>query len=69
MKQFGEAGGEAVSQVKELWEKHYIRCGDSYVSLGPYAVLRTQGRHLCGISVRSINGGGQIKGGGVAWRR
>jgi hypothetical protein len=38
--QSGAAGEEAVGEVLRLWEQHFAKCGDSYVSLGRGNSLR-----------------------------
>jgi hypothetical protein len=77
--QYGAAGEEAVSEVMKLWEQHFTKCGDSYVSLG----LGDRLRQLKGVSfvvsrrnqltkgdeLKGLEWGGQVKAKWNVWRR
>ena len=77
--QSGAVGEEAVSEVMKLWDQHFTRCGDSYVSLGPGNNLR----QLRGVSfvvsrrdpltkadgLKGFEWGGQVKAQWNVWRR
>ncbi len=40
VRQSGTVAEQAVSEVKKLWEQHFTRCGDSYVSLDSNNIVR-----------------------------
>ena len=77
--QSGAATEEAIGEVMRLWEQHFAKCGDSYVSLGPGNRLR----QLRGVSFivsqrhrltkadegNGFEWGGQVKAKWNVWRR
>jgi len=79
VKQSGAISGEAVSEVMKLWEQHFTRCGDSYVSLGSNSNLRqlrgvnfvvSQGRPLTKADeLDGFEWSGQVKAKWNVWRR
>ena len=79
VKQSGAIAGEAVGEVMKLWEQHFTKCGDSYVSLAPNNNLRQLRGVNFVVSQRypltkadQLNGfewSGQVKAQWNVWRR
>jgi hypothetical protein len=77
--QSGGGGEEAISEVMKLWDQHFTKCGDSYVSLGSNNSLR----QLRGVSfvvsrrhtltkadgLKGYEWTGQVKAQWSVWRR